>query len=197
MRLENDLIEDCRVFVVGQIAKLGAQYEYHCVEHTLSVLSTVDILAKSEGINDKDWDLLRVAALFHDIGFLRDSINHEAASVWMMGEFLKYRMKPSDLITIEHLILTTGPGVVPMNLLEKIIKDADLSYLGTENFESISNRLRNEWAHIRQLSFTDENWLKMNVRFLQETTYYTASAKELYGPGKDANLQKLMERLKA
>jgi predicted metal-dependent HD superfamily phosphohydrolase len=190
--LDDVLVDECKEYVINLISKLSANYSYHDVNHTLQVFEVVGELAKAEGVNDQEMKYLQVAALFHDVGYVRDALNHETAGAWMLGEHLKYQLKPSEIVIIEHLILATSPGAVPMNHLEQIIKDADISYLGTTEFEIISEKLRSEWEKTRQLTFKDEDWMKMNLRFLKESTYYTGEAQKRYNEGKDVN-QRLIE----
>ena len=86
-------------------------------------------------------------------------------------------------------------AALPLNKLEKVIKDADLSYLGTTSFLEKSNLLRKEWQAIRKLSFNDKDWLKMNLRFLKENEFHTDSAKRIFGKIKEQNLKEIELRI--
>ncbi|MEL6356876.1 MAG: HD domain-containing protein, partial [Bacteroidota bacterium] len=50
---------------------------YHSIEHTRDVLARVEELAKNENLNEHDFQLLRVAACYHDAGFLINNRDHE------------------------------------------------------------------------------------------------------------------------
>lgn len=197
MIVDESLVEDCIYHARHLIEKLNSDFCYHNTQHTLLVIEVAKQLAAEEGLKEKDQFLLQIAAAFHDTGFTRETLNHEAAGVWIMGEFLRYRVKPADLLMIEHLILSTDVSAVPLNKMEMIIKDADLSYLGTDSFLEKSDLLRKEWEVTRKLSFDDANWLRMNLRFLKENEFHTVSAKRMFGDRKDQNLREIESRLKS
>jgi HD superfamily phosphodiesterase len=197
MIVDESLVEDCIYHATHLIEKLNSDFCYHNTQHTLLVIEVAKQLAAEEGLKEKDQFLLQIAAAFHDTGFTRETLNHEAAGVWIMGEFLRYRVKPADLLMIEHLILSTDVSAVPLNKMEMIIKDADLSYLGTDSFLEKSDLLRKEWEVTRKLSFDDANWLRMNLRFLKENEFHTESAKRMFGDRKDQNLIEIESRLKS
>lgn len=191
MVFDESLVEDCIFHATKLIDKLNADFCYHNTQHTLLVIEVAKRLAIEEGISKKEQMLLSIAAAFHDTGFTRETMNHEAAGVWIMGDYLRYRVKPADMLTIEHLILATDVSALPLNKLEQIIKDADLSYLGTDSFLEKSNLLRKEWEATRKLSFNDASWLRMNLRFLNENEFYTESATRIFGKVKAQNLKEI------
>lgn len=195
--MDYSLVEDCILHATKLIDKLSADFCYHNTEHTLKVIEVCKLLAIEEGFTEKDQMLLTIAAAFHDTGFTRATLNHEAAGVWIMGDYLKYRVKPSDLLAIEHLILATDVSAVPLNKFEKVIKDADLSYLGTTSFVEKSDLLRREWEVTRKLGFDDASWLRMNLRFLKENEFHTESAKRIFGEVKAQNLKMIESQIAA
>jgi predicted metal-dependent HD superfamily phosphohydrolase len=195
MVVDESLVEDCILYATNLIDKLNEDFYYHNTQHTLLVIEVAKKLAIEEGLTEKEQMLLSIAAAFHDTGFTRETMNHEAAGVWIMGDYLRYRVKPADLLVIEHLILATDVAALPLNKLEKVIKDADLSYLGTKTFIEKSNLLRKEWQAIRKLSFNDNDWLKMNLRFLKENEFHTDSAKRIFEKVKEQNLKEIELRI--
>ena len=65
-------------YVLDRIEKeLPAIYSYHCVRHTIDVIVSVEIIGRGEGITDEELLLLKIAALFHDSGFIVDYRDHE------------------------------------------------------------------------------------------------------------------------
>jgi predicted metal-dependent HD superfamily phosphohydrolase len=195
MVVDESLVEDCILYATNLIDKLNEDFYYHNTQHTLLVIEVAKKLAIEEGLTEKEQMLLSIAAAFHDTGFTRETMNHEAAGVWIMGDYLRYRVKPADLLVIEHLILATDVAALPLNKLEKVIKDADLSYLGTKTFIEKSNLLRKEWQAIRKLTFNDNDWLKMNLRFLKENEFHTDSAKRIFEKVKEQNLKEIELRI--
>jgi predicted metal-dependent HD superfamily phosphohydrolase len=175
---------------------LSDRYLFHNVEHTKEVVKDVETLAKKEGLKTNDIKILKLAALFHDTGYIFSYDEHEKFSADIAKEMLlESGMKKWEVNKITKLILATKLTHKPKNVLEKIIKDADTSYLGKRNFMKKSELLRRELFLVKRIFYTDEEWYEHEIKFLESHKYYTKSAEGLWGPGKKRNLQKLKEAL--
>lgn len=84
----------------------------------------------------------------------------------------------------------------PQNELEKMICDADLDYLGRNDYLEISGRLRREWEVIRQIIYSEEDWLGFQLNYLTTHKYYSQAAQKLRNAGKSLNIKKTEELLK-
>ncbi|HMP30475.1 MAG TPA: hypothetical protein PKD85_12800 [Saprospiraceae bacterium] len=82
----------------------------------------------------------------------------------------------------------------PETQLESIIADADLEYLGTNEFETIGNKLKSEIFHF-QSNMTDKQWDEIQVKFLKNHRYFTPWCKKYREPQKQRNLSSVIERL--
>ena len=88
------------------------------------------------------------------------------------------------------MIMATKIPQSPKNKLEKIICDADLDYLGRDDFEPISNSLYKEFLDFGFVK--DHNdWMQKQVGFLESHHYFTKSSQELRQPKKTDQLIKL------
>jgi uncharacterized protein len=126
---------------------LDPRLTYHSTEHTEDVLRQVERIAAAENITDiRQLLLIRIAALFHDTGFLRTYKGHEKEScVIMLATLDTGLFTEAEIDMICGMIMATKIPQMPKNLPEMIICDADLDYLGREDFEAISNSLKNEF----------------------------------------------------
>ncbi len=79
----------------------------------------------------------------------------------------------------------------PKNILEKIVADADLFYLGTPDYKQYSEKLYKELKHFDP-SINDEKWLKIQVNFLSSHSYHTKYGKEVLAPVKRNILNSLL-----
>lgn len=79
----------------------------------------------------------------------------------------------------------------PKTLLEKIICDADLDYLGRADFIPVSNTLYEELKAQNKISDINE-WNKLQVKFISNHQYFTETANRL----REVNKQKQIERIK-
>ena len=93
-------------------------------------------LAKHEHIDSDNTQDIALASLFHDTGFSIAYDENEAIGAKIAKNYLQSIKYPTERIQlIESLILATDPDTpAPSNILEQIIKDADLDNLGTEAF---------------------------------------------------------------
>ena len=73
----------------------------------------------------------------------------------------------------------------------QIIKDADLSTVGSKNFKDFSERLRKEWKIFCKEDYTDIDWYQSNIDFLNNHQFQTEKAQELFGEIKKTNLKKM------
>lgn len=78
----------------------------------------------------------------------------------------------------------------PHNLLEQIICDADLDYLGRDDFYKIGETLRKEFLHYSIVN-SDEEWETLQIKFLQNHHYHTISSQQLREPIKHQYLLQL------
>ena len=128
--------------------QLPAGLNYHCPEHTAYVIEKAEHISRQENVGGRDLFLIKVAALLHDIGFIRQRQNHEEVGCEISREKLKkYHLEPQEIELVCGMIMATKIPQTPRNLLEKIVADADLEYLGTELFYPISQNLFREFKH--------------------------------------------------
>jgi hypothetical protein len=82
----------------------------------------------------------------------------------------------------------------PGSLIEQIICDADLSHLGTGDFQKENKMLRKELVTVYGKDLSKKEWRKENIRFLQAHRYFTDYSRERLDPVKQQHLQELLER---
>lgn len=198
-----DVVEKARSYVFHLFKdKLSPNYIYHNFNHTLRVVDNAVIIAKAEGINESDTEIIVLAAWFHDTGYIEGPAGHEYRSSLMAENFLKENGYPVDkTVKVVQLILATQLGVEPQNELEKIINDADCSHFADSNYFELSELLREEWKLTQGNYFSDLEWAIGNRKvLLQKHHFYTEYARTLLQPLKQANiteLQKTIEELEA
>jgi predicted metal-dependent HD superfamily phosphohydrolase len=176
-------------FWINRLSKeLPRHLEYHNVRHTEDVIESVERLCDEENVDDYNREILKAAALCHDTGFLVKYLNNEAIGAKFARETLPdFGYSSADIDKIEQLILATDYFYKPTNHLEEIIKDADLDYLGREDFVEISQGLATEFFHENVLENIHQ-WNKLQVEFLSNHVFYTKSAKDLRYKGLQVNI---------
>jgi uncharacterized protein len=175
--------------------KLPATLIYHCKDHTFDVLDIAMKIASAENLSPEEIKLLRIAVLFHDAGFVHVYKNHEEKSCEMAREFLPgFGFTEKQIGLVCEMILATKVPQNPMSLMDQIIVDADLDYLGREDVFEIASRLFEE-LKLRNLIQREEDWIPYQVEFLKKHTFFTDYSKKTRGPNKDLYLRKLMDKL--
>jgi len=175
---------------------LDPRLTYHSTAHTGDVIQQAERIAASEGITDpRMLILLKVAALFHDTGFLHTYKGHEKKSCELMEKTLADQMfKPSEIITIKNMIMATKIPQSAHTLPEMILCDADLDYLGRADFELISERLRIEMINY-DLVKTESEWNQLQVSFFESHSYLTSFSQRDRNPMKLQQLEKLRQKI--
>jgi len=173
--LHTKLFIEVRKFIFESFKKeLAPQIVYHNFTHTEEVVNAAYEIGQAENISEKDLEVLLLAAWFHDVGFIKSLENHEENSKEIAIAYLKEINYPEDLIAkVCKIIDATKMPQEPTTLLEKIICDADLFHLGTENFNERSNLLRSEWESCNKKSFSDIEWIEQNEKFIGKHTFFT------------------------
>lgn len=167
-------------------------YVYHDLKHTLDVVNSSEIIAKLEGVSEKDIEIIKTAAYLHDIGILVQFKEHEKHSVNTAKEILPtFGYEPEDIEIIIGLIHSTQMPQVANNILQEIICDADLDYLGREDYFEISSRLRKEWSSLFIMNFSDIQWYISQKGFLSNHVFHTSSSRKIRNEIKMQNIYKL------
>jgi predicted metal-dependent HD superfamily phosphohydrolase len=172
--------------------KLPKGYTYHNLRHTVDVATSSERIARIEGVSEEDILLIQTASYFHDIGIIEDYHGHEVISAEMAKNILpEFGYTSNEISVILKLILATQMPQIAHNTLEQIICDADLDYLGREDYFNISTMLRQEWINVHANYCDDKEWYGLQKEFLTKHVYHTKAAQKLRNAGKEQNLQKI------
>jgi predicted metal-dependent HD superfamily phosphohydrolase len=184
-------------YIVNRLKEeLPANLYYHDLRHTLGVCAAVERLALMEGIEGDDIFLLKTAALYHDAGFVHKYKNNEDLGARLAQEVLpRFGYTQEQIEKIGRLIRSTKVPQKPKTHLQQIICDADLDYLGGDEFHQIADNLKRELME-RDVISSDKEWDELQVKFLEDHTYFTKTAIMLRRVNKLARLEEVKERLK-
>ena len=192
-----DLFTSIKLPILSRLEnELDLRLGYHNLSHTLDVVEQAEVIAKQEKVDDKhDLLLLKTAAAFHDSGFLLVYKNHEEKSCEIASEALKNIFNEEDINKIRGMIMATKIPQTPHTLLEQIICDADLDYLGRNDFEPISQNLYKEFIAFKIIP---ENiiWDHIQIKFFESHHYFTGTSISKRNEKKLKHLNILKERSK-
>lgn len=166
---------------------------YHNVKHTVDVVTEVELIGWAEGCTDEEILLLKTAGLFHDVGHTVTYDGHEYEGTLIAREMLpKYNYTPEQIERICAVIMSTKLPPKPTNLLEDIICDSDLDYLGRSDFIPVSNTLFEELKAQNKMGSLND-WNKMQVKFISGHQYFTKTARSL----REVNKQLQIDRIQS
>jgi class 3 adenylate cyclase len=185
---------DMQEVILDKLEKeLPGFVHYHNVKHTVDVVTEVELIGWAEGCTDEEILLLKTAGLFHDTGIIESYDNHEIHGTKLAREMLPaYNYTPEQIERICSVIMATKLPPKPTDLLEEIICDSDLDYLGRSDFIPVSNTLFEELKAQNKMNDLNE-WNKMQVKFISGHQYFTKTARSL----REVNKQQQIERIQS
>lgn len=176
--------------ITGKLEKeLPANLTYHNVDHTRDVMKAAAILGEMEHIDAYENQLLQTAALFHDSGFLKTREGHEAASCAFARHYLPdYNFDNDEIEVICSMIMATQLPQSPRNHLEEILCDADLDYLGRDDFFALSDKLFTE-LHAECIIKDLDGWNREQADFLSDHHYFSEASVNLRQQKKEQHIK--------
>jgi hypothetical protein len=188
-------VEGVQKYVINTLEEnLDPRLTYHNLSHTIDVMTAAMRLADMENVNGHDRELLKTAALMHDMGMLRTYQDHEYASTEIASEVLPdFGYSDENIESINKMILATRIPQSAGNILEEILCDADLDYLGRDDFHILSLSLKYEWDTMNINPTSLREWYQIQVDFLSSHKYFTNSAKKLRQAAKSSYLDQIVE----
>lgn len=166
---------------------------YHNLDHVLYVYDAAERIAAHEKITGDEADILRTSVLLHDAGFTRTYHQHEEAGCIIARDLLPdFGYSASQIDLICRMIMTTKIPQSASTMLEQALCDADLDYLGTDDFFRIGNGLFLEFLKTNVVK-DEQGWNRLQVKFLEAHTYFTSYSRSNREEKKRDNLRLVIE----
>ncbi len=170
---------------------------YHDLTHTSEVVKSAEKIGQKEGLTEEEIFLIKMAAWFHDVGYIDDCEQHEQKSSEHARNFLSKNNLDDDRINkITSAIMATKMPPSPKDLFEEVLCDADLLHVGKKDFFDRSEMFRMEIERRDKVEYSDSDWYKKNIEFVAKHKFFTNYAIERYQEQKNANILKLQKKLK-
>ncbi|AEM70010.1 metal-dependent phosphohydrolase HD sub domain protein [Allomuricauda ruestringensis DSM 13258] len=195
----SEIVEKTERFVSELLTeKLDSRFVYHNLRHTQRVVkSTKELLNyyKLEGVEN---ERLLLAAWFHDVGHTKGWEHHEENSCEIARDFLsKNDYDPEGIEQVCSLIMVTKMCNEPTNLMEGIIRDADISHFAKKSYWETTDFLKEELRELGIADYSAKEWRDKNIKmFRTKHNFFTDYAKENWEEGKQQNLKKLLKEKK-
>ena len=172
--------------------ELSPDLSYHGLHHTQDVHRVCLFYIDHYGLDKTEARLLEIAAVGHDTGFTKSYDHHEEISAEITAALMKEDGYPKNQIKkVTEMILSTKIPQNPSNFHCALLCDADLDYLGRDDFKEIGTTLKQEWINYRRFPNLEENFDNIQIGFLKGHCYHTEYAKEHRSPIKINHLERL------
>ncbi len=163
---------------------------YHNYSHADEMAAQAIDLGLIEGLKNEELFLLATAGMMHDIYNTAGNpqIEQTESDEKISGD-IAYTITKSfgyneyQAKTVARLIYATEISTEPKDILEKIMRDADVDNFGKETFFENSEKVRKE-LHIPQSS----SWKKGLYKLLTAHTWFTEAATKLLDEQKQRNI---------
>lgn len=174
---------------------------YHGLPHTLDVLHEALLFATLEGVIDqRGLELLTIAAVFHDSGYIKHYHANEAAGAEIAEDHMRAigGYDDAEIQRVREMILCTEVNFDngfeqlirdPDDILQRVIADADVSNFGRVDAAEKSKLVFEELVAVGDLSADDKAMFKeFRRKMLLAHRWQTASARELREAQKQINI---------
>jgi predicted metal-dependent HD superfamily phosphohydrolase len=196
--MESDLIRKSRAYAEEVFKnKAFEERSYHNLQHTVDVVEAAEEIGEHTSLTEDEMESVLVAAWLHDIGYVNGSQEHELKAAEKAREMLSSWGAPhKKVMEISEAIMATKVPQQPKSLISKVLCDADLYHLATEECEAKSNKLREEWEASGDKKMDEKEWIESNLNFMENHHYHTPYGQTVLQQGKKKNIKKIRKILK-
>ena len=192
-----NLLQEARAYVTELLSsKLSKSIRFHNLQHTEEVVAACERIADHYQLPEEERIPLYIAAWFHDTGYTGGvARDHESVSIQLASEFLdSHKADEGMKEKVIGCINATRMPQNPTTTIERILCDADLFHLGTDDFNDKHKLLREEFNEFGGENFSKKDWRKKNIEFLQAHNYFTTYGREKLQPAKEMHLFQLKDK---
>lgn len=195
--IDSKIVEAAKEHVYHLLdTKLKPEIEYHKKEHTIDVLEKAEKIGADSRLSEEEMNQLRIAALFHDVGYIEGNKEHEVKSAAYARQFLEKRNVSDESIkTIEQAILSTKIPQKPENKIAEALCDADLAHLASKNYFDLNEKMRKERSYFEQKELDEYQFLFQSLEFFMAHSFKTEYGKNVLQPKKEENENELRKKL--
>jgi predicted metal-dependent HD superfamily phosphohydrolase len=177
--------------------KLSGDLVFHNFHHTMNVVRGVKDISRNLNLSEEEKEVLLLAAWFHDSGHIVKYVGHEEESQKLAKAWLIKEHYPTEKMErVLACIAATYLPHEPTNLLEEVIRDADLYHFSLGEYCHLQFQLREELKRVFKKEFTDLSWMKDNLKFIENHHYHTEYGQAILEKRKQLNYRKCQQLVK-
>ena len=197
MKITSELLRETAQYVEHFMKEHFAdKILFHNYRHTVKVVRACDMISMESDIGKHDRYIVHLAAWFSNIGYKEDTLHHEEHGAKHAKIFFESKgLDKEDIDQIQVCILATRTPQHPHSITARILCDAVLFHLSDSTYFEELELLRKEWELTRNEKYKDDEWIQLNIEFLQSHFYFNPFARKNFEKEKRNNLLKLKAQL--
>lgn len=162
---------------------------FHNWRHTAEVTDTAMKICDYHQLDQAAATVIKLAALFHDTGYVKSYRRHEDHSINFATKFFtEFNLDRTLLTTVADCIEATRIPQSPRTELAEILCDADLAHFGSPDYFFYAAMLRKEWSVWLDKIYEDKVWNQENLSVLRKHRYKTDYGRNYLQPVKEQNI---------
>ena len=168
---------------------------YHNLKHIENCLTQIDMLSG----NEIDHIALEFALWFHDIVYNPKANDNEENSALVAKSVCEEAELPESFSrNVQRLILLTKHICKPIDYMQKVIIDVDLSILGSDaqTYNIFEMNIRKEYSHVNHRAFLAGRSNLLNGFINRDRIFYTDFFYSKYESSARSNLTQTIQKLK-
>jgi predicted metal-dependent HD superfamily phosphohydrolase len=199
MREKQALVQKVEAYIQQQFTNgLPEGMVYHSLQHTRLVVHAVQEIGSAEALNKHELTLAVIAAWFHDVGYIFNPNDHENTSALLSTSFLREQgVNAKDIQRVKDAIVATRLPQKPKDKLSKVLCDADMYHLSSENYPQLAHLLYQELKQFRKMKLSEDDFDLLSVDFFLSHAYFTTYGINVLTAKKEKNLALLKQRIES
>jgi predicted metal-dependent HD superfamily phosphohydrolase len=195
--LDSSIIEEAEIYVRDLLDnELSEDCLFHTVKHTMDVVRNAEIIGDYSNLCEECKNVLRIAALFHDVGYIDSYEDHEVESAAHASRFLNSKNVQESIIkqVVESILATKMPQQ-PKDDISKVLCDADLMNMTFDDYFEQIDLMRQEWKKTGKAKLNTQEAYKTSLEFFRSHQYHSEYGEKILQPKKEKTESKIKSKL--
>ena len=196
-KIDRVLVEEAKIYVSEILThELSEKCLFHTINHTLEVLKNAETIGRYCHVDEDQLNILRVSALFHDVGYVDAYDDHEIFSAQRAVAYLADKqVDKATIAQIERAILSTKTPQNPQDKISKILCDADLMNLTFDDYFEQVDLMREEWEKVGKAKLNNHQFYLNTLEFFKSHEYHSRYGKTVLQPKKEMTEIKIKNKV--
>jgi predicted metal-dependent HD superfamily phosphohydrolase len=196
-KIDDVLVEEAKQYVSKFLAhELSEKCLFHTISHTLEVLKNAEIIGRYCNVDEDQLNILRISALFHDVGYVDAYDDHEIFSAKRAVAYLAdKKVDVSTIAQIEKAILSTKTPQNPQDKISRILCDADLMNLTFDDYFEQVDLMREEWEKVGKAKLNSHQFYLNTLEFFRSHEYHSKYGKTILQPKKEMTEREIKKKV--